>query len=187
MAKKPTTIQDPPATSSAGTGPLLLTKKNARTMTERWLCGKYDPVARKHVEYKEGKISRILPPFDFGIRPAPGKLARPDRVWVRVPAAFARTMESPKYLVIRPFEPVADYWRPSGCAACRAASYPALLKGDYAPSVLVTGRCRSLASCAGLSCWCAGRITPPCAGRARSLGQGGWDASAGTLRAPRQR
>ena len=33
-----------------------VTKKNARTMTEKMVVRKYDPVARKHVEYKEGKI-----------------------------------------------------------------------------------------------------------------------------------
>jgi len=33
-----------------------VTKKNARTMTEKMVIRKYDPVARKHVEYKEGKI-----------------------------------------------------------------------------------------------------------------------------------
>ena len=31
-------------------------KKNARTMTEKMVVKKYDPVVRKHVEYKEGKI-----------------------------------------------------------------------------------------------------------------------------------
>jgi large subunit ribosomal protein L33 len=42
--------------SSAGTGHFYVTKKNARTMTEKFVVTKYDPVARKHVEYKEGKI-----------------------------------------------------------------------------------------------------------------------------------
>ena len=42
--------------SSAGTGHFYVTKKNARTMTEKMSVRKYDPVARKHVEYKEGKI-----------------------------------------------------------------------------------------------------------------------------------
>ena len=42
--------------SSAGTGHFYVTKKNARTMTEKMVARKYDPVARKHVEYKEGKI-----------------------------------------------------------------------------------------------------------------------------------
>jgi len=31
-------------------------KKNARTMTDKMVVKKYDPVVRKHVEYKEGKI-----------------------------------------------------------------------------------------------------------------------------------
>ena len=42
--------------SSAGTGHFYVTKKNARTMTEKMGVKKYDPVVRKHVEYKEGKI-----------------------------------------------------------------------------------------------------------------------------------
>jgi large subunit ribosomal protein L33 len=42
--------------SSAGTGYFYVTKKNSRTMTEKLVVKKYDPVARKHVEFKEGKI-----------------------------------------------------------------------------------------------------------------------------------
>lgn len=42
--------------SSADTGFFYVTKKNARTMTEKMVVKKYDPVVRKHVEFKEGKI-----------------------------------------------------------------------------------------------------------------------------------
>jgi large subunit ribosomal protein L33 len=42
--------------SSAGTGFFYVTKKNSRTKTEKLVVKKYDPVARKHVEFKEGKI-----------------------------------------------------------------------------------------------------------------------------------
>ena len=42
--------------SSADTGFYYVTKKNSRTMTEKMSIRKYDPVVRKHVEYKEGKI-----------------------------------------------------------------------------------------------------------------------------------
>ena len=42
--------------SSEGTGYYYVTKKNSRTMTDKMSVRKYDPVARKHVEYKEGKI-----------------------------------------------------------------------------------------------------------------------------------
>lgn len=52
---KPTTIKIR-LNSTADTGHFYVTKKNARTMTEKMLVRKYDPVARKHVEYKEGKI-----------------------------------------------------------------------------------------------------------------------------------
>ncbi|MCE9648942.1 MAG: 50S ribosomal protein L33 [Parvibaculum sp.] len=42
--------------STAGTGYYYVTKKNSRTMTEKFVIKKYDPVARKHVEFKETKI-----------------------------------------------------------------------------------------------------------------------------------
>ena len=42
--------------SSAGTGHFYTTKKNKRKTTEKVVMKKYDPKARKHVEYKEGKI-----------------------------------------------------------------------------------------------------------------------------------
>lgn len=42
--------------SSADTGFFYVTKKNPRTMTEKMVKRKYDPVAKKHVEFKEGKI-----------------------------------------------------------------------------------------------------------------------------------
>lgn len=42
--------------STAGTGHFYVTKKNARTMTDKIVVRKYDPVKREHVEYKEGKI-----------------------------------------------------------------------------------------------------------------------------------
>jgi large subunit ribosomal protein L33 len=52
---KPTTIKIR-LNSTADTGHFYVTKKNARTMTEKMVVRKYDPVVRKHVEYKEGKI-----------------------------------------------------------------------------------------------------------------------------------
>jgi large subunit ribosomal protein L33 len=42
--------------SSGDTGFFYVTKKNTRTMTEKFSTKKYDPVLRKHVEFKEGKI-----------------------------------------------------------------------------------------------------------------------------------
>jgi large subunit ribosomal protein L33 len=42
--------------SSEGTGYFYVTKKNARTKTDKLAFKKYDPVARKHVEFKETKI-----------------------------------------------------------------------------------------------------------------------------------
>jgi len=42
--------------SSADTGFFYVTKKNARTMTEKLSLKKYDPIARKHVIFTEAKI-----------------------------------------------------------------------------------------------------------------------------------
>lgn len=42
--------------STAGTGFFYVTKKNPRTSTEKIVFKKYDPVVRKHVEFKETKI-----------------------------------------------------------------------------------------------------------------------------------
>ena len=42
--------------SSAGTGHFYTTTKNKRTKPEKMEIKKYDPVVRKHVVYKEGKI-----------------------------------------------------------------------------------------------------------------------------------
>ncbi len=42
--------------STADTGFYYVTKKNARTMTEKMVKRKYDPIAKKHVEFKEAKI-----------------------------------------------------------------------------------------------------------------------------------
>ncbi|NQV57803.1 MAG: 50S ribosomal protein L33 [Rhodospirillales bacterium] len=42
--------------STADTGFYYVTKKNPRTQTEKMEFRKYDPVARKHVMFKEGKI-----------------------------------------------------------------------------------------------------------------------------------
>jgi len=52
---KPTTIKIR-LNSTAGTGYFYVTKKNSRTMTEKMVKKKYDPVAKKHVDFKEGKI-----------------------------------------------------------------------------------------------------------------------------------
>ncbi len=42
--------------SSADTGHFYTTTKNKRTMTEKFEIKKFDPVARKHVPYREAKI-----------------------------------------------------------------------------------------------------------------------------------
>jgi large subunit ribosomal protein L33 len=42
--------------STAGTGFYYVTKKNPRNTTEKLSFRKYDPVARKHVDFKEAKI-----------------------------------------------------------------------------------------------------------------------------------
>ena len=50
---KATTIK---IVSTADTGFFYVTTKNSRTYTEKMVKRKYDPVARKHVEFKEAKI-----------------------------------------------------------------------------------------------------------------------------------
>ncbi|MBL4871390.1 MAG: 50S ribosomal protein L33 [Robiginitomaculum sp.] len=52
---KPTTVKIR-LNSTAGTGYFYVTRKNARTMTDKMVKKKYDPVVRKHVDFKEGKI-----------------------------------------------------------------------------------------------------------------------------------
>jgi large subunit ribosomal protein L33 len=52
---KPTTVKIK-LVSTADTGFFYVTKKNPRTMTEKMTVRKYDPRARKHVEFKEAKI-----------------------------------------------------------------------------------------------------------------------------------
>ncbi|KIF80467.1 MULTISPECIES: 50S ribosomal protein L33 [Noviherbaspirillum] len=42
--------------STAGTGHFYTTTKNKRTTPEKMSIMKFDPKARKHVEYKETKI-----------------------------------------------------------------------------------------------------------------------------------
>ena len=43
-------------TSTADTGFFYVTKKNPRNHTEKFTFRKYDPIAKKHVEFKETKI-----------------------------------------------------------------------------------------------------------------------------------
>ena len=52
---KPTTAKIK-LNSEGGTGFSYVTKKNTRTMTEKLTKKKYDPVAKKHVEFREAKI-----------------------------------------------------------------------------------------------------------------------------------
>ena len=42
--------------SSAGTGHFYTTDKNKKTTPDKMEIKKYDPVVRKHVEFKESKI-----------------------------------------------------------------------------------------------------------------------------------
>ena len=42
--------------SSVGTGHFYTTTKNKKTMPEKMEVKKFDPVARKHVLYKEAKL-----------------------------------------------------------------------------------------------------------------------------------
>ena len=46
--------------SSADTGFYYVAKKNSRTMTDKLVKKKYDPVARKHVEFREVQDQVII-------------------------------------------------------------------------------------------------------------------------------
>ncbi len=52
---KPTTVKIR-LNSTADTGFFYVTKKNSRTMTEKLVLKKYEPIVKKHVDFKEGKI-----------------------------------------------------------------------------------------------------------------------------------
>ena len=54
MAKK--TVLKIKLLSSADTGFFYVTTKNPRTQTGKMSLKKYDPIARKHVDFKESKI-----------------------------------------------------------------------------------------------------------------------------------
>ena len=47
--------------STADTGHFYTTKKNRKNTTGKLEFKKYDPVARKHVVYKETKMKWVLP------------------------------------------------------------------------------------------------------------------------------
>lgn len=52
---KPTTIKIK-LVSTADTGYFYVKKKNPRNQTEKMSLRKYDPVVRKHVEFRESKM-----------------------------------------------------------------------------------------------------------------------------------
>ena len=54
MAKKATILVK--LESTADTGYFYVRKRNPRKQTEKLKCKKYDPVARKHVEFTETKL-----------------------------------------------------------------------------------------------------------------------------------
>jgi large subunit ribosomal protein L33 len=54
MAKKNTVLFK--LESSEDTGYFLVRKKNPKKLTKKLTFRKYDPVARKHVEFKETKL-----------------------------------------------------------------------------------------------------------------------------------
>lgn len=54
MAKKNTILVK--LVSTAGTGFFYVKKRNPRKLTEKLAFKKYDPVARKHVDFKEEKL-----------------------------------------------------------------------------------------------------------------------------------
>src|SRR4029453_5757538 len=62
--------------STADTGYYYVTKKNPRTSTEKLEFRKYDPVARKHVAFREAKIKWAGRPGPDSRKPPFGRLFR---------------------------------------------------------------------------------------------------------------
>lgn len=56
MAKKKGGITKIKLVSTANTGYFYVIEKNTRNITEKMSFRKYDPVIRKHVEFKEQKL-----------------------------------------------------------------------------------------------------------------------------------
>ena len=56
MAKKKGGIVNIKLVSTADTGYFYVIQKNTRNITEKMSFRKYDPVSRKHVEFKEQKL-----------------------------------------------------------------------------------------------------------------------------------
>jgi large subunit ribosomal protein L33 len=56
MAKANTVLIKLVSTAEPSTGYFYVTKKNTRTATGKLELKKYDPVARKHVVFREAKI-----------------------------------------------------------------------------------------------------------------------------------
>ena len=73
--------------SSAGTGHFYTTTKNKKTMPEKMTIKKFDPVARKHVDYKETKLKqqRYFNPRGGG---DPASFTSPQGPAARGPSCF---------------------------------------------------------------------------------------------------
>ena len=70
--------------STADTGYYYVTKKNPRTQTEKLELRKYDPVIRKHVVFKEGKIKWPNPKFHREALSAKPRLRYLDLVYTHI-------------------------------------------------------------------------------------------------------
>ena len=53
--------------STADTGFFYVTKKNSRTMTEKMVKRKYDPVVRKHVDFKAVSYTHLTLPTIYSV------------------------------------------------------------------------------------------------------------------------
>ncbi len=81
--------------SSADTGFYYVAKKNSRTMTDKLVKKKYDPVARKHVEFNEFEDQVTSPAIRYGCQTEPLRLrfaligfSRLRRARLRIPFFF---------------------------------------------------------------------------------------------------
>jgi large subunit ribosomal protein L33 len=79
--------------STADTGFFYVTSKNSRTMTDKMTKRKYDPIAKKHVDFKEAKIKEVFAPATMTPTPPQGGVFvwAEKRVYVRMHACGLST------------------------------------------------------------------------------------------------
>ena len=129
--------------SSADTGYVYVTKKNSRTKTDKLVKKKYDPIAKKHVEFRETKIKypralrracgRLRAPFLlrlqsssragslFAVSTSPDNTSRHHRAAAPRERAIFCNVAGRERCLRRPLAPPSPTGRPHGVQAMRFA------------------------------------------------------------------